>query len=65
MITQDHDRGVTVCFKYRGIYCDWAVFDSDDQDEIIDWIITPIPDQRWEFRVDGDGNQDLTNIPPK
>ena len=55
MITQDQDRGVTVGFKYRGDWCDWAVFDSQDQDAIIDWIITPIPDQRWEFRMDDEG----------
>lgn len=65
MIMQDQERGVTVGFKYRGRFCDWAVWDSTDQDEIIDWIITPIPDQRWVFRVDGDEEEDLPNIQPK
>lgn len=52
MVTQDLRENQTILWKYRGRFCDFAVFDSEDQDEIIEWIITPIPEQRWEFRLD-------------
>lgn len=54
MVSQDQNLNQTILWKYRGRFCDWAVFDSDDQEGIIEWIITPIPDQRWVFQVTGE-----------
>lgn len=50
-IQQDPDSQRIICWKYRGHFCDFAVFDLDDQEGIVEYVIAPLPQSRLEYRV--------------
>ena len=51
-VTVDHDRDRITVFKSRDNNCDFQVFDIGDQDEIIEYIISPLAQERWAFRAE-------------
>jgi hypothetical protein len=40
------------CFKHNGHATDWEVFTKQDHDSMCEWIITALPDGRWQYVED-------------
>lgn len=51
---QQSESGRIHCFKYDQSACDFAVFESSDQDSAADYIMTALPDLRYYIAWSGD-----------
>jgi hypothetical protein len=51
------DQDNVVCFKYNGQQCDFAVFQHEEAElnELSQYMLEPLPNQRWGFKPDNDG----------
>jgi hypothetical protein len=53
-ISRDLDTDQIICFKYDESACDFQSFESNQEYEVSDWIITPIPTYSLQVTVQGD-----------
>jgi hypothetical protein len=52
LITRNPSTGSIVCFKTRGAACEYEVFDSEAESDIIEYIIQPMDLERWVLTLD-------------